>query len=138
MLKRVVALVLAVGLFVVGSPAAVFASQMTEREAVQVAKIMKKYAKPKWQDERLCIMHRESRGDFTADGRTGSGAYQFIGSTWDHYAGLAGFDRWVGKRPAKAPPAVQTAVFWRTWNKKKGAFHWGTHWANAPIRDCLG
>jgi len=138
MFQRVVALVLAVGLFVVGSPAAVFASQMTEREAAQVARIMKKYAKPKWQDERLCIMHRESRGNFTADGRTGSGAYQYVQATWSHYASLAGFDRWADKRAAKAPPAIQTAVFWRTWNKKKGAFHWGTHWANVPIKDCLG
>jgi len=128
--------VLAAGLvFGLASPSS--SASLSEREAEQVSKILKKYAKPKWQDERLCILFRESRGDFTVDGRTGSGGYQFIGSTWDHYAALAGFDRWVGKRPAKAPASVQTAVFWRTWNFKKGAFHWGTHWANVPIKDCL-
>ena len=138
MLRRLVVSVLVTGLVLGLAPSFVSAQTLTEREAKQVVKILKKYERKKWQDERLCILHRESRGDFTVDGRNGSGGYQFIGSTWDHYAALAGFDRWVGKRAAKAPASVQTAVFWRTWNFKKGAFHWGTHWANVPIEDCLG
>ena len=73
---------------------------------------------------RKCVMHRESRGNYRADGPYGSGAYQFIQSTWDHYADLAGLDEYVGVRPYKAPKRVQDRVFWRTYWKGKGKHHW--------------
>jgi muramidase (phage lysozyme) len=73
---------------------------------------------------RKCVMWRESKGHYRADGPYGSGAYQFIQSTWDHYAELAGHAEYVGKRPYKAPRDVQDAVFWRTFWKGKGKHHW--------------
>lgn len=79
---------------------------------------------PEAEPFRKCVMWRESSGRYRADGRYGSGAYQFIQSTWDHYADLAGLEEWVGIRPYKAPQPVQDAVFWRTYWKGKGKHHW--------------
>lgn len=78
---------------------------------------------------RKCVIARESGGDYQADGPYGSGAYQFIQSTWDHYADLAGMSRWVGVRPAKAPEIVQDRVFWRTYWHGKGKHHWSARHA---------
>lgn len=88
---------------------------------------------------RKCIMWRESSGRYKADGRYGSGAYQFIQSTWDHYAELAGHAEYVGVRPAKAPQDVQDHVFWRTYWKGKGKHHWSTVHAltiGAKVKAC--
>lgn len=79
---------------------------------------------------RKCIMWRESRGNYRADGRYGSGAYQFIQRTWDHYARRAGHPEYVGVRPAKAPRYIQDKVYAVTVNplpKKRGLeglHHW--------------
>ena len=73
---------------------------------------------------RKCVILRESGGRYKADGRYGSGAYQFIQSTWDHYAHLAGLSRYVGVRPSNAPKIVQDRVFWRTYWNGKGKHHW--------------
>ena len=88
---------------------------------------------------------RESSGRWKADGPWGSGAFQIIGSTWDHYAELAGYPEWVGKRPAEAPSYVQTEVAYVMVNpfpKKpglEGAFHWSPKWARTVgknVKDC--
>ena len=94
------------------------------------------YYMPKKEGIRKCIMHRESRGNYRADGSGGSGAYSFIQSTWDHYASLAGFDNAVGVRPNKVRKYVQDAVFWRTFNHGKGKWHWSSRW-NPGIKKCF-
>lgn len=77
-----------------------------------------------------CAALRESSGRFTADGRFGSGAWQFTQPTWDHYAEMAGFGQYVGKRAATAPPWVQTVVAYVTVNPLpdkpglEGRHHW--------------
>ena len=77
-----------------------------------------------------CAALRESSGRWRADGPWGSGAFQIIGSTWDHYAKRAGYPEWVGKRAATAPPYVQTEVAYVMVNphpKRKGLegrHHW--------------
>ena len=94
---------------------------------------------PEAEPFRKCVMWRESSGRYRADGRYGSGAYQFIQSTWDHYAELAGAGEWVGIRPYKAPQEVQDRVFWRTYWKGKGKHHWSAAHAltiGAKVRDC--
>jgi hypothetical protein len=79
---------------------------------------------------RKCIMWRESRGNYKADGRYGSGAYQFIQRTWDHYVDAAGHSEYVGMRPFKASRYIQDKVFAVALNplpKKKGLeglHHW--------------
>lgn len=83
-----------------------------------------KWYVPSAESWRKCIMWKESRGRYTTDSRNGSGGYQFIQPTWDHYAELAGHGEWVGIRPNKAPQAIQDAVFWRTYWKGKGKHHW--------------
>lgn len=94
------------------------------------------YYMPRKERYRKCIMWRESRGNYKAHGPGGSGAYQFIFSTWRHYAKLAGFDYWSTKPAHQAPRYVQDAVFWRTWNHGKGKFHWSTRW-NPGITKCF-
>ena len=77
-----------------------------------------------------CAALRESSGRFKADGKYGSGAWQFTQPTWDHYAAMAGFDAYVGKRAATAPPLVQTVVAYVTVNPLpdkpglEGKHHW--------------
>lgn len=59
---------------------------------------------------RLCIVHRESRGDYSVrrrDGGTSSGAYQIIDSTWNRFKGYV--HAW------QAPKAVQDAKFYLMW-----------------------
>ena len=96
-----------------------------------------------WEPVRKCIVWRESRGRLRADGSGGSGLYQFVQSTWDAYAGRAGFPEWVGVRPNKAPRYVQDEMFWYVINPKPklkglhGAHHWSTVHANVRIKDCL-
>jgi len=57
------------------------------------------------------VQHFESGGDYTAQNKTttASGAYQFINSTWQQYAGQIGYGQY--QTAASAPPAVQDAVF---------------------------
>jgi len=66
-----------------------------------------------------------------------------VQSTWDSYAGRAGFPEWVGVRPYKAPRYVQDEMFWYVINPKPklkglhGAHHWSTAHADVRIKDCL-
>jgi hypothetical protein len=92
-----------------------------------------------------CVALRESSGRWAADGPYGSGAFQMVQGTWDHYAARAGYPEWVGKRAAKAPPYVQTEVAFVMVNpypKRKGlegAHHWSPRHAltvGKTIRDC--
>ena len=94
------------------------------------------YYMPKKEEIRKCIIYRESRGNYRADGSGGSGAYSFIQTTWNHYVDLAGFPHMVGVRPNKASKFIQDAVFWRTWNRGKGKWHWSTRW-NPGITECF-
>lgn len=99
----------------------------------------------KWEPFRKCVMARESGGNYKANGSYGSGAYQFIQSSWDTAMGRARMPEWVGVRPYLAPPAVQDEAFWVMANprpKKKGlhgAFHWSPDWAKTigkSVKDC--
>lgn len=87
----------------------------------------------KFEGFRKCVMSRESGGNYKSDGRWGSGAYQFIQSTWDSAMNNAGKPEWIGVRPNKAPPYVQDEAFWIKANpypKKKG-LHGKQHWSNS-------
>ena len=92
-----------------------------------------------------CVALRESSGRWRADGPHGSGAFQFIQSTWDTYADRAGYPEWIGKRAANAPAYVQTEVAYLAVNphpKRKGlegARHWSPIWAltvGKHVKDC--
>ena len=60
----------------------------------------------KYEPFRKCILARESGSNFKSDGSGGSGAYQFIQSTWDAYV-VKVDPGYVGVRPNKAPPYLQ-------------------------------
>jgi hypothetical protein len=87
----------------------------------------------KFEGYRKCIMARESGGNYKSDGRWGSGAYQFVQSTWDSAMKQANKPEWIGVRPNKAPPYVQDEAFWIKANpypKRKG-LHGRSHWSSA-------
>ena len=79
---------------------------------------------------RKCVMWRESHGRYRADGQYGSGAYQFVQSTWRVYAARAGYPEWADRRPYLAPRYVQDEVFWLALNPLpnkrglEGRHHW--------------
>ena len=98
-----------------------------------------------WEPYRRCVMARESGGNYKSNGTTGSGAYQFIQSTWDTAMARAGKLEWVGVRPHQAPPYVQDEAFWLMANPKPkkrglhGRHHWSPQWAltvGKQIQDC--
>lgn len=99
---------------------------------------------PKYEDFRKCILVRESGSNFKADSDGGSGAFQFIQSTWDVY--VAKVDKgYVGVRPHKAPPYLQEEVFWVALNPLKapgmeGRHHWSASHAHGAgythVKDC--
>ena len=87
----------------------------------------------KWEPFRLCVAARESGGNYKVDGPWGSGAYQFVQSSWNEAMKRANMPEWVGVRPHKAPPYVQDEAFWVMANpypKKKG-LHGKHHWSSA-------
>jgi hypothetical protein len=87
----------------------------------------------KFEGFRKCVASRESGGNYKVDGPWGSGAYQFIQSTWDSAMKQANKPEWIGVRPHKAPPYVQDEAFWIKANpypKKKG-LHGRSHWSSA-------
>lgn len=99
----------------------------------------------RFENIRKCIVWRESRGNYKADGPYGSGAYQFINSTWKVYATKAGYPEWADQRAAEAPRYVQDEVFAITLNPfpKLPGFEGLHHWSAAhaasmgyTVRDC--
>lgn len=100
---------------------------------------------PKYEDFRKCVYARESGGNFKANGTGGSGAAQFIQSTWDTYV-VKVDPGYVGVRPHKAPPYLQEEVFWLVLNpyaKKpgmEGKHHWSASHAHkagfSGVKDC--
>jgi hypothetical protein len=87
----------------------------------------------KYEGFRKCVMARESGGSYKIDGRWGSGAYQFVQTSWDTAMERAKMPEWIGVRPHKAPPYVQDHGFWIMANpypKKKG-LHGRHHWSSA-------
>lgn len=82
---------------------------------------------PAWvENVRICIIKRESGGDYRAQNRhsTASGAYQFIDSTWHSVTGLPGHARDYSK-------SVQDRAFYKLFNNGKGKSNW-----NYPPKQC--
>lgn len=94
----------------------------------------------KWEPYRKCVMARESGGNYKADGPYGSGAFQFIQSTFDEAMRRARKPEWVGVRPHKAPPYVQDEAFWLMANPypKKPGLHGRHHWSSRWAKEILG
>lgn len=99
----------------------------------------------RWETYRRCVMARESGGNYKANSTYGSGAYQFIQSTWDVAMDASNHPEWIGVRPHKAPPYIQDEAFWITANPfpKKKALHGRHHWSaahaltiGATVKDC--
>lgn len=88
----------------------------------------------KHEDFRKCILKRESGSNFKAESPIGggSGAYQFIQSTWDAYVWKVD-PGYVGVRPNKAPPYLQEEMFWVVVNPyaKQSGLAGRHHWSAA-------
>ena len=153
-MKRALTITLAAGLLVWGSTTPAAGANFDYKNPTKPTKNATKLSnsqyrgfhyEKRWESYRKCVMARESGGNYKADGNTGSGAYQFIQSTWDTAAERANKPEWVGVRPHKAPPYVQDEAFWVMVNPypKKAALHGRHHWSaahaatiGAKVRDC--
>lgn len=82
-----------------------------------------------------CIRQHES-GDYTEHSHlgSGSGAYQFIKSTWTVWSERAGYPGYAF--PYEAPAAVQDAVTTYALTHG-GAGNWSTRWGNDPCTSGL-
>lgn len=95
-----------------------------------------KWYKKKWEDERKCIMRRESRFNYRAANRSSSarGAYQFLDSQWrvslthmlmPEHRHMKKQVKALRKKPIhKWNRYWQDAAFYTAWRHGKGAKHW--------------
>ena len=94
-----------------------------------------KWYHPKWEDERKCIMKRESRFDYRAANRTSSarGAYQFLDSQWRHSLVWMMLEEGGDKaeiRSLRSKPIhkwnryYQDRAFFTAWRHGEGKHHW--------------
>ncbi len=95
-----------------------------------------KWYKKKWEDNRKCIMHRESRFNYKAANKSSSarGAYQFLDSQWrvslTHMLIPEHKDRKKEVRSLRKKPIHkwnrywQDAAFYTVWRHGKGRNHW--------------
>lgn len=103
-----------------------------------------KWYHPRWEDERKCIMRRESRFNYEAANRSSSarGAYQFLDSQWRRsltYMLMSEHaDRKKEVRSLRDKPIHkwsrywQDAAFFTAWRHGEGKHHW-----HYPGSDCF-
>ena len=104
-----------------------------------------KWYKPKWEDERKCIMKRESHFNYRAANRTSSarGAYQFLDSQWrrsltymlmpEHADRKKEIKALRDKPIHKWNRYWQDAAFFTVWRHGEGKHHW-----YYPGSNCIG
>ena len=94
-----------------------------------------KWYHSKWEDERKCIMKRESRFNYRAANRTSSarGAYQFLDSKWrdglvwmmlDEGGNVKEIKSLRNKPIHKWNRYYQDRAFFTAWRHGKGKHHW--------------
>lgn len=94
-----------------------------------------KWYNKKWEDERKCIMRRESRYNYRATNSSSSaaGAYQFLDSQWRDGLVWMMLDEGGNKKEIKAlrnkpinkwSRYYQDRAFYTAWRHGKGAKHW--------------
>lgn len=95
-----------------------------------------KWYSPKWEDERKCIMKRESNYNYKAANKTSSarGAYQFLDSQWrvslthmlmpEHKDQREEVLALRDKPIHKWSPYWQDAAFFTAWRHGEGKQHW--------------
>jgi hypothetical protein len=73
-----------------------------------------------------CVRAHESGGDYAVVSSNGLyyGAYQFLRSTWDNAAAVAGRSDLVGIPPNQVAPADQDAIALSLYANGAGASHW--------------
>ena len=140
-MRRLAAIVVAAGVLWGSSPAAIASDHWNYKNPAKPSKNPEDlkdsqyrgfHYEKRFEGFRKCVMARESGGNYKVDGPWGSGAYQFIQSTWDSAMRQAGMPEWVGVRPHKAPPHAQDEAFWIKANpypKRKG-LHGRSHWSS--------
>lgn len=141
-MRRLAAIVVAAGLVWGSAPAATANDHWNYKNPAKPSKNPKDlkpsqyrgfHYEKKWEPFRLCVASRESGGNYKVDGPWGSGAYQFVQSSWNEAMKRANMPEWIGVRPHKAPPYVQDEAFWVMANpypKRKG-LHGKHHWSSA-------
>lgn len=86
-----------------------------------------RYYSPAYEGFRRCIVHRESRGDYTARNPRSSaaGAYQFLLSTSNVVARMMDRPDLVGRSASTWPRAAQDEAFYVLYDHGRGVSHWG-------------
>lgn len=81
-----------------------------------------------WESTRLCIMRKESGGNYSIVSSNGKwhGAYQFAVGTSNGVAQSMGRPDLVGIPASRWSPADQDRAFWTLWNNGAGRHHWPT------------
>ena len=86
-----------------------------------------RYYSADYESFRRCVVHRESRGDYTArNTRSGaSGAYQFMLTTSNEVARRMGHPELVGSPAGTWSRALQDEAFFTLLDHGRGISHWG-------------
>jgi len=103
-----------------------------------------KWYKKKWEDERKCIMQRESRFNYKAANKSSSarGAYQFLDSQWRDGLVWMMLDEGGNKKEIRSlrdkpihkwSRYYQDRAFFTAWRHGKGKKHW-----HYPGSHCIG
>lgn len=102
----------------------VYASRYERR--VPPSRYHGRYFVRKWEDNRRCIVWRESNNHLRARNSTSSaaGLYQFIQSTANYVARLIHKPYLVGTSAATWPRKIQDRAFWRLFDHHRGGHHW--------------
>lgn len=103
-----------------------------------------KWYKKKWEDERKCIMQRESRFNYKAANKSSSarGAYQFLDSQWRDGLVWMMLDEGGNKKEIRSlrdkpihkwSRYYQDRAFFTAWRHGEGKKHW-----HYPGSNCIG
>lgn len=103
-----------------------------------------KWYKKKWEDERKCIMQRESRFNYKAANKSSSarGAYQFLDSQWRDGLVWMMLDEGGNKKEIRSlrdkpihkwSRYYQDRAFFTAWRHGEGKKHW-----HYPGSHCIG
>jgi len=107
----------------------------TSTVGYEVSQYKGKWYSPKWEDERKCIMKRESHYNYRAANKTSSarGAYQFLDSQWrkglvwmmlDEGGNVKEIKSLRDKPINKWSRYYQDRAFFTAWRNGSGKHHW--------------
>jgi hypothetical protein len=103
------------------------ASASGDTNGIQPSAYTGRYYRSAYEGFRRCVVHRESRGDYTVRNSSSgaSGAYQFLLSTSNEVARMMDRPDLVGRPAGTWTRAEQDQAFYTLYDHGRGASHWG-------------